>query len=141
MNNGLPDDRFEKIKRRAQLLDAIRGENWIVDEVERLWKNPEEFEVGKLLQSSPDSVEDSDYALFVLALLVGTDYEYAYPRDYPDQWAEQGTSDIGGDITSFGNFTHVVIEPGNPLCNRYDIEPGTHIIQKIDNLDNEGDIG
>lgn len=84
MENPIPKtqpERFSWVKERAKRLDFIRGEGgWISETLETLWENPEQFEDSGVLGTKPDGVDKSDYALFRLAFLAGTDYEAQFPR-------------------------------------------------------------
>lgn len=73
-------ERFEWIRNRAMRLDFIRDDepNWIADELERLWNNPDEFEKGETYVC-PNGVDERDYALVRLLLNFGIDYEREYP--------------------------------------------------------------
>lgn len=82
-DGGIPQEqpeRFEWILERAKMLDVIRGESWITDELEYLWENPEDYEAGEAYEV-PDGAEEEDYALFKLALNFGVEYEAHYPQD------------------------------------------------------------
>jgi hypothetical protein len=78
-----PDARIEWILNRAQKLDLVRHEDWIADELEYLWNNPDEFEAANT-HETPTGVDPKDYALFRLGVLFGTDYEHYFPRGDDD---------------------------------------------------------
>lgn len=80
-----PDERIEWIISRAQKLDFIRSESWIADEIEKLWNNPHEFE-GSGLYDPPEGVDEDAYALFMMGVTFGTDYEYYFPRGNREDW-------------------------------------------------------
>lgn len=75
-------ERIEWVLDRGQILDSIRTNepDWVADELEYLWNNPEEFESGGT-HKCPDGVHEETYILFRLGVAFGTDYEYYYPRD------------------------------------------------------------
>lgn len=89
-DGGIPkeqSERFEWILQRAEWLDSVRGDDWIADEIQRHWENPEGYEDGGMYEK-PDGVPEKDYALFKLALNFGVDYEHYYPRD--GDWRDNG---------------------------------------------------
>lgn len=69
------------------LQDAdIEGSDELLDEILRLWANPDDFE-----NPDGDSLQEAfeeNHALYILHLgvVVGTEYEKAYPVGRNDEW-------------------------------------------------------
>lgn len=67
------------------MMDVIRGEDWVENEIRYLWNNPDEFEAGDT-QEVPKGVDKEDYILFRLGVAFGTDYEHNFPRG---EWRDE----------------------------------------------------
>lgn len=82
-------ERYEWIKERAEMLAALTGLNWLPDEIEYLWNNPEEYAKGEAYDPDEDYNQKA-YALVHLCIGFGVEYERMYPTggDFPESRVE-----------------------------------------------------
>jgi len=69
------------------MLEYVRDDDWITDQLEAMWNNPEQFESDGMFEEVPDGANPEDYTLFQLGVLFGIDYEQEFPQD--GDWREQ----------------------------------------------------
>ena len=72
-------ERREWLFDRAGKLERLLDEDWIEDEIRKLWNNPEEYANEGLYD--PSGIENEElYALVHFAVGFGIEYERQYPQ-------------------------------------------------------------
>jgi len=76
-----PDESYEYIK---EMVEESEMPEWVSDELEKLWNNPDKFESGETLNE--ELMDDPFYLMFRLGVGFGTEYERKYPSE--GDWRE-----------------------------------------------------
>ena len=77
-----PEEEYEFLKRSA---DEGNMPEWVVEEMEYLWNNPQDYAKGEALD---DELKDEPlYLLFRLGVAFGTTYERGYPAN--GEWNDE----------------------------------------------------
>jgi hypothetical protein len=71
-----PEESYRQIK---ESVEKSEMPDWVAEEMEKLWENPEDFESADSLDQ--ELMDSPLYMMFRLGVGFGTEYEREYPTD------------------------------------------------------------
>jgi len=71
-----PEESYEYIR---DMVEQSEMPEWVLEELDKLWNNPDKFESGETLNQA--RLDNPLYLMFRLGVGFGTEYERKYPTD------------------------------------------------------------